>query len=166
MDATYNDLRTIKLKKLELKGSDGTHSYSKANAVITLAKNDAGSSPITNISITADETSSETAFATLFDETGNADNHKLSTTASDFLGCFAPTLCNSFVLRTTYDVYDKKDNLVRKDCVAENKLGIDPLVGTLMRGEIYTINITVQPTYLYVLSEPDPDPDNPTITIE
>ena len=69
----------------------------------------------------------------------------------------SPALSNSMMLVCTYDVYDKKNNLVREGCTAENKLPV-----SLVRGQMVTVNLTVNPTYLYVLSEPDLD--NPTIT--
>lgn len=79
---------------------------------------------------------------------------------SSFLGCFTPGSSSHFLLRSTYDVYDKAGNKIRKDCTAENKLS---LTSDLSRGKMHTVNITVTPTYLYVLS--DPDLDNPTVTI-
>ena len=71
----------------------------------------------------------------------------------------SPALSNSLTLVCTYDVYDKQGNLVRQECTAENKLQSV----TLTRGEWRTVNLTVNPTYLYVLSEPDLD--NPTVVI-
>jgi hypothetical protein len=64
-------------------------------------------------------------------------------------------------METTYNVYDRKGNLIRKDCKAKNVLNLP--TGGLTRGQKYTFNLTVNPTYLYVLS--DPDLDNPTITV-
>jgi hypothetical protein len=77
-----------------------------------------------------------------------------------------------FVLRTTYDVFDKKGNLIREKCQAENNILLikdgerDGLFDdeSLLRGHRYSINLIVEPTYLYVLSEPDVD--NPTLIIE
>ena len=56
--------------------------------------------------------------------------------------------------------------MIREGCKATNKLDARTLRGiTLVRaGEIYTIDLLIQPTYLYVLSEPDLD--NPTIMIQ
>lgn len=79
---------------------------------------------------------------------------------------FVPNVNSYFKLISTYDVYDTKGNLVRKNCVAENK--IDPFsifqTVSLGRRKLYTLNLTIEPTYLYVLSEPDLD--NPTVTVE
>ena len=72
---------------------------------------------------------------------------------------FAPGLSSNLTLVSTYDVYDSKDNLIRQNCTATNKL---PNLEAI-RGQRVLLNMTVNPTYLYVLS--DPDLDNPTITI-
>ena len=69
-------------------------------------------------------------------------------------------------MRSTYDVYDKQGNITRSNCTADNvldvpKLFIPELI--VQRGKMYTVNLTVQPSYLYVLS--DPDLDNPTIKL-
>ena len=79
-----------------------------------------------------------------------------------FLACTVPLSANTqFVMSATYNVYDRKGNLIRKACTAENVLNLP--TGGLARGQKYTFNLTVNPTYLYVLS--DPDLDNPTITV-
>ena len=57
-------------------------------------------------------------------------------------------------------VYDRKGNLIRKGCEATNK--IPDLEAS--RGQRVQLNLTVNPTYLYVLS--DPDLDNPTVKVE
>ena len=78
-------------------------------------------------------------------------------------------VADNLVLQCTYDVYDKNvttehldGNLVRANCVAENKLPENRVKAEVNQRTLLTI--TVNPTYLYVLSEPDLD--NPTITIE
>ena len=74
-----------------------------------------------------------------------------------------------FEMTATYNVYDRNGNLIRKDCEAKNVLKLTKsdsdqiLPGGLAHGQKYTFNLTVNPTYLYVLS--DPDLDNPTVTI-
>ena len=83
-----------------------------------------------------------------------------------------PGSTDNFILTTTYDVYDKdtsvkpEGNLIRKDCVAENAINpeIVERFPNLQAGELFTINLLIKPTYLYVMS--DPDLDNPTITIQ
>lgn len=80
-------------------------------------------------------------------------------------GYFVPSETTSssvFKIVTTYDIYDKKGNLVRSDCKATNKWS--PPVGlTIERGKCYTIRVTIKPTYLYQLS--DPDLDNPSFVL-
>ena len=66
----------------------------------------------------------------------------------------------TFTLRCTYDVYDTQGNLVRADCSAENKIAISQ---TFTQGTSYTIPLTIEPTFLYQLS--DWDLDNPTIVV-
>ena len=63
----------------------------------------------------------------------------------------------------TYDVYNKKGTKVRENCVAENDLsGLKDV--TIARGKKVVVNLTVEPTYLYQLSEDELD--NPTIKSE
>lgn len=164
VDATYASLRTIKLKKLEMKGFNGSTAVpSKVNATIILMKTNDGTSPLSEIQIAADANSSAVA-SEIF---SSSDGLQLpSDSFSDFLGCFAPGMCSVFELTSTYDVYDTSGNLVRENCTATNKLDISTIFNnsvTRDRGKILTVNLTVNPTYLYVLSEPDLD--NPTVTI-
>ena len=77
-----------------------------------------------------------------------------------------PKDVTSFVLTSVYDVYDKQGNLVRKECTAQNKLEISTLFDgqdATKPGWRYNVEMTIVPTYLYVLSEPDLD--NPTVVV-
>ena len=173
VDATYNALRTIKLKKLELRGYDteGNPTREKATATITLTATD-GASPISSVNIVADGTSSATAYTEIFTSSAPEGLELGSDFPEDFIGCFAPALCSSFELRSTYDVYDRKGNLIRQNNEIINKIDIRKIFdiskifdsSVLRRGEMFTVNLTVNPTYLYVLSEPDLD--NPTIKVD
>lgn len=159
VDATYNELRTIKLRKLELKATT-TGARAKYNATITLKKNDTGASPIKSVVFEPDLSSAVTsAYITLFDGETTLE----AITPSSFMGCFVPGASTYYLLRSTYDVYDRKGNLIRKGCQAEN--AIDVLerfnTSTVERGHMYSLTLTVKPTYLYVLS--DPDLDNPVV---
>lgn len=62
-------------------------------------------------------------------------------------------------ITSTYDVYDKNGNLIRKDCTATNSLKMTDMAP----GVYKQLTMTVTPTYLYILS--DPDLDNPTIEL-
>lgn len=63
-------------------------------------------------------------------------------------------------IESTYDVYDINGNLIRENCTATNKVWAqDRIPGTHKK-----LTLTVAPTYLYMLSEPDLD--NPTIEVK
>ena len=77
-----------------------------------------------------------------------------------------PEGITTFVLTSVYDVYDKNSNLIRKDCTAENTLKIKELFDgqtVTKRGNKYNVYMTILPTFLYMLSEPDLD--NPTVVV-
>ena len=171
VDAKYDALRTIKLKKLQLQS---TSMKNKVDATITVVANSEGNPPISSVSFTDASSSSPmgSGDGILFNDPTNPV--RLSTTASDFIGCFAPVLSSStspvFTLISTYDVYEKwanedDEHPIREDCTATNIITLSKLDTplTMTRGKMLTINLTVNPTYLYMLSEPDLD--NPTITI-
>jgi len=179
VDATYNNLRTIVLKKLELKAVGIKEKYDET---ITLTANETGDSPITSLSpFVEDPTSDEPSYITLFDgNTLDKGEYPLrgftlspSSYSSSMGGYVMPGNRLDFLLRATYDIYDKnpseghpEGNLVRQNCTAENQLNFGTLFRTaeLTRGQRYALHITVNPTYLYVLSEPDLD--SPRMVVE
>ena len=67
-----------------------------------------------------------------------------------------------FVLKTTYDVLDKKGNVTRSGTSAVN-IYESTKNEKIVQGTYFNIHITVEPTYLYQLS--DGDLDNPTLKI-
>ena len=150
MGADYAALRTIKLKSMTLQAPKAT-----ATATIVLTPNNTGENPIQGITFSTAGTSCSATFFT------NLEGQALSTSAYDCEATcyFAPAVADNLTLITTYDVYDSKGNKIRENCEATNNL---PSLGAA-RGQQVTINMTVSPTYLYVLS--DPDLDNPTITV-
>jgi hypothetical protein len=78
----------------------------------------------------------------------------------------APIGMTDFTLVCQYDVYDTNGNLIRENQTAENKINVNSLFTTtisLQRGTRYILYLTVNPTYLYMMSEPDLD--NPTIEV-
>lgn len=164
VDAKYNTLRTIKLKKLKLQTStDLGMVKKKTNVIITLKS---GANPIE--SVVFNPTGDEVADLNMAPEEGKV----LSTTPQDFIGYFMPAGVNTLVLTSTYDVYDKdtsvnpEGNLVREDCTATNTLvlseGFDG-ISLAARGKKYQVTMKIQPTYLYVMS--DPDLNNPEVVI-
>lgn len=178
VDAVYDALRTIKLRKLELvayANDSGGGVRAKFNATVTLRQNTLGNSPIVgSVLYTADESSAYVAPVPLYEWDGtpntatDLDNEVILNpdTPTQFMGCFVPGMNTYFKLRSTYDVYDKQENLIRQNCQAENTVDLRQLFSndlTTMRGHCYSITMTVQPTYLYMLSEPDMD--NPTVRV-
>ena len=152
IDEEYASLRTIKLKTMTLSTNIGS-----VDATISLTRNDIGSSPITDITYSLSGTNGA---AEIFSSEEGTALDKLTPLAIN--ACFTPlpTLSENLKLVSTYDVYDSKGNLIRQNCTATNQL---PDLGAV-RGQRVQVNMTVSPTYLYVLS--DPDLDNPTIKIE
>jgi hypothetical protein len=149
IDSDYALLRSIKIRKMELQTTTST-----VTAAIVLASNTTGSSPVQ--SATYSNLTGTHSSATFFDST---EGVALETTAlTEATCCFAPNLNNSLTLVTTYDVYDRNNNKI-SERTATNKL---PSLSAT-RGQRVSLNLTIAPTYLYVLS--DPDLDNPTITI-
>ncbi len=147
IDAEYAQLRTIKLKTMMLRTDKGS-----VNATIKLTHNDTGTSPISSATYTSEGTSYEVE---IFND---AEGIALDTETPLVINtCFAPDLSNNLTMVTTYDVYDRKGNLIRKNCTATNKV---PNLEAA-RAQQVQLNLTVNPTYLNVLS--DPDLDNPTV---
>ena len=171
LDPIYHGLRTIRITKVELTANN---IRDKVNLVITLTANNTGLNPLTNVEYQQLSSVGSNKTITLYEKTDDPtdfgevvphDGYK------DFLGCLVPGSTNNFVLTTTYDVYDTdtsvkpEGNLIRKGCVAENLINPDKVTDfpTLKAGELFTVQLLIKPTFLYVLSEPDLD--NPTITI-
>ena len=145
---TYDAVRTIKVKKMTLKLAD----ISSMRITVTLADNH-------GISAISYFTTGIAANSCIIE-----DEEKTLTTSPTVIcaGYIVPdnVLMSKLVLETEFDVYDKKGNKIAER-TATNKL-TTPLV-ELQRGEERTLMITVDPSYLYVLS--DPDLNNPTIKI-
>jgi hypothetical protein len=167
VDGDYNTLRTIKLKQLTLQtATESGLMAEKADVVVDLVANTMGINPISGLSYGATD---KGASVYLSDE-----GLTLTTSYQSFLSHFLPiTDVTKVVITCVYDVYDKDTsinpagNLVRKDCKASNTIRLSDIISYfpgVQRGWKYGINMTVKPTYLYVLS--DPDLDNPTVSVE
>ena len=161
--ADYAALRTIKLKSLQLNTQAGeTKTTKKTKITIKLKANDGSSSPIDTLTFTP--TGEEIDGGLEF--WSSTYGEQLTTDFKPFIGHFMPSRITTLILTSTYDVYDKKGNLIRQNCKATNTMVLqDLLTGQTVteRGKRYTIDMTIKPTYLYMLSEPDLD--NPTVTI-
>ena len=160
----YATLRTIKLKKLLLSTQVGTTtSKDHSDITITLKPNDGNESPITDISYapTADALDIDGGIEFWSSNTG-VD----LTTQQTFTGHFMPSDITTLDLTSVYDVYDTQGNLLRENCRATNTMTLYSLSNQdeAHRGERYTVTMTIKPTYLYVLSEPDLE--SPTVVME
>ena len=138
----YNVVRTIKIKSMKLQVADISH----YDADITLTEN-VGISSVTHTSTAG----SGTPELTLRDE-------ELTLTTSYV------TVCSSFIIPATslfdklslvieYDIFDKRGNKLAER-TATNSL-TKPLA-ELQRGEDRTLQISIEPSYLYDLSLNDP----------
>ena len=171
VDADYANLRTIKLKRLELSTMKGESATSqKTTITIDLKATEDGSvSPIQSITYTPQGGSAGSGHE--FWSSAAGEELETDYNSAPFTGYFMPDDITTLVLTSEYDVYDKETpepNLIRKGCKATNTLVLRDLMGPYFsgteRGYKYTLRMTIQPTYLYVLS--DPDLDNPTVTVE
>ena len=176
VDATYYALRRIRLTKLDLiayADESGGGVKAKYDATISLRKNETGSSPIVGSISFTPIGSANVDFTSLYEWNGavntqeHPDNEVILSpnTPTNFMGSFVPGVNTYFKLRSTYDVFDIHGNLIRKECRAENTIDLRKkfeISGT-MNGHCYSYTIKVQPTYLYILSEPDVD--NPTVVV-
>ena len=160
---SYDALRTIKLKSLRLKTLTSEATSTTKTDILVDLKATEGDDPIQSITYTP---RGEVITEPMEFWSSHA-GEPLTTEFSTHIGHFMPQDITTFVLTSVYDVYDKDDNLIRKDCMATNTMVLsDLLTGqtTTRRGCRYTINMTIKPTYLYVMSEPDLD--SPTVTVE
>ena len=164
----YSKRRFIKIKKLEL-----TSSYNLTGVTVRL------SADATDVSYSTEPVAADGSAptGTLYDfttEGSNSSGKDLSVGGTVFPGFFAPDdsklIASKLSLICTYDVYaydainNKIGTRVREDCVAVNSLSRITGLSSLTRGKRTTINLTVEPTYLYQLS--DDELDNPTISID
>lgn len=172
IDADYAALRTIKIRKLELvsySDDNGGIVRAKYDAVITLQKTTGASPIVGNVHFIPDENSAPVAPKEIYNWYGNPANYVTLTTStpSTFMACFVPGENTYFKLRTTYDVFDREDVLIRQECQAENTIDLrnsfDQALLSASRGHCFSYTIKVQPTYAYVLS--DKDIDNPELKI-
>ena len=163
LDETYSHLRQIKVKKVRLIPA-GNSVVNRVNIKVNIVANSEGKDPIStdaggSVVYTPQSTTSATP-VTIFD-----DEQQLTTTYQPVFGYICPADDTiegnkTFTLETTYDVYDTDDILIREGETARNAI---TLTGDVVAGRMRIVNITVQPTYLYVLS--NPDLDNPTFQI-
>lgn len=163
----YAKVRQIKLDTLQLRTQVGSEpTKQKTDITVNLQTTDGSTSPIQSISY------SPTAGSKDIDEKGltfwySQTGHPLTTDSQPFIGHFMPLNITKLILISTYDVYDLKGNIIREKCKAVNSVLLSELFTDQTkteRGKRYIVNMTIQPTYLYMLSEPDLN--NPEVVIE
>ena len=160
VDADYYALRHIKLKSVTLNYDNG-QGEAAANVNVTVRLRDGYGLGQSSVAYTP---------------TGNKASHTFLADGSTFLKSYAtaigsgvkcpPSLFDQagtyMTLTCTYDVCSTDDNnptVIRANCSASNKMR----VSGMEHGKKNTVTVTIAPTYLYVLT--DPDLDNPTIYI-
>lgn len=171
VDYDYSLLRTIVVKELHLATSDGTNLTRKMDVTVILSANSSGANPIESVTYTP--TSEEDTGTTIYAST---EGTRLTTSFTDsrFLTHIMPQGVRNLVMTWKYDVYDTNTNTkdnpagnrVRTDCTATNVLPMSEAIygfTQFERCKKYTVNVTVNPTYLYVMS--DPDLDNPEMKV-
>ena len=165
----YSQLRGIKVRNIKLIPEDGNNEVIETvTAKVTIVANNIGYNPIVpnytgeNVNIGGSVeykdfvTGTNPKPALLFE-----GEKELTLEPKTFMACFCPATNKKFTLETTYDVYDRKKNLIREGETARNAI---ELKRDMTAGQVHVVNITVQPTYLYMLS--DPDLDNPTFEVK
>lgn len=146
IDATYNALRHIKLKKVVLKSTN----VSEVNLTATLNMNTTGANPLATPSIPA---STGEAVLDLFTSDEGEQLQVADADAIEMTCYFPANMASTLSLVNTYDVYDAQNNLIRPDEEAVNTLS-DALSGA-QHGLKKIVKLTVNPSYIYVLSDGD-----------
>ena len=163
IDADYAQLRTIKITKMTLEAlsNDGTQTVGTVNATVNIQTNTTNTNPISSVTFTRN---AGTRSVTFFENTTTPLS--LTTSYQDAGFCLAPGDQHWFRLTTVYEVYNRDNKHIRTN-TATNTFNTanfkEHKITNTNPGLDHTIQIIVNPTYLYVLS--DSDLDNPTITI-
>lgn len=165
--ANYDALRTVKVKKMTLEALDASDKViSAVTATVNIEAKTTGSNPISSIAFT--RTLGDITPYTLYDDTANPLVLQTTPTAITRY-CLAPYNQVRFQLTTDYEVYDKptdtnaNPHLLKTHTGVKNKFTAAISSDKKYPGYEHTITITVNPTYLQVLS--DDDLDTPTINI-
>lgn len=158
INSTYNNLRDIHIKSVTFSLQDAK--TFEAN----VAYNDNDMSYLT--SWQTNENLNEKTVE-LFTDNSNKKTFlttsSSSTVAQPYGQCYIVPSQNgqditNLKMTVKYDVYDKKQQLVRQDATATNKVVVKVRGTTktkLEAGKNYQLNIQIIPTYLYVLSDND-----------
>ena len=163
IDADYAQLRTIKITKMTLEAlsNDGTQTVGTVNATVNIQTNTTNTNPISSVTYSCN---TGTRSVTFFENTTTPLS--LTTSYQDAGFCLAPGDQRWFRLTTVYEVYNRDNKHIRTN-TATNTFNTanfkEHKITNTNPGLDHTIQIIVNPTYLYVLS--DSDLDNPTFDI-
>ena len=163
IDADYAQLRTIKITKMTLEAlsDDGTQTVGTVNATVNIQTNTTNTNPISSVTFTRN---TGTRSVTFFENTTTPLS--LTTSYQDAGFCLAPGDQHWFRLTTVYEVYNRDNKHIRTN-TATNTFNTanfkEHKITNTNPGLDHTIQIIVNPTYLYVLS--DSDLDNPPFDI-
>ena len=163
IDADYAQLRTIKITKMTLEAlsNDGTQTVGTVNATVNIQTNTTNTNPISSVTFTRN---TGTRSVTFFENTTTPLS--LTTSYQDAGFCLAPGDQHWFRLTTVYEVYNRDNKHIRTN-TATNTFDTanfkEHKITNTNPGLDHFIQIIVNPTYLYVLS--DSDLDNPTFDI-
>lgn len=172
VDETYNQLRDIVIKRLELESYEDEaceNLMHKLKTTVKLRANNTYTTPIAeDIVFEQDQAAGIMEKVLIYNNPDavwtNSDdrlpsldnqNNKVYVEKSGYIPKSGTE--NFYKLTTTYDIYDKKGNLIRKDQSAENVLSPKILFNQpqLLRGYKYTLRMTIAPTFLYMMSDDD-----------
>jgi hypothetical protein len=153
IDAEYNQLRTIKPRQMVLNSIGRT----ALTVDISLAMNSTGTNPISDMDY--DITDTREGSVTLYAKS-ESESVALQENDDDAIvikGYFAVPdgYAQGMYVESTYDVYDKKGNMIDEGRVAINSL--KSILSNLQRGQKKVVYLTVNPSYLYILSNDDVD---------
>ena len=173
IDADYALLRTIRITKMTLEAlsDDGSQTVRSVDATVSIRANTTNTNPVTSVSFSRNTgTRSVTVFdkttTTNTDYTNGIELAKEKTDFQDVGYCLAPCDQRWFRLTTEYEVLDRTGKLIRTNTVPNtfNTANFkEKVINSTTPGLDHTIQIIVNPTYLYVLT--DSDLDNPPIGI-
>lgn len=172
VDETYNQLRDIVIKRLELESYEDEackNLMHKLKTTVKLRANNTYTTPIAeDIVFEQDQAAGFMEKVLIYNNPDavwtNSDdrlpsldnqNNKVYVEKSGYIPKSGTE--NFYKLTTTYDIYDKKGNLIRKDQSAVNVLSPKKLFNQpqLLRGYKYTLRMTIAPTFLYMMSDDD-----------
>lgn len=157
VDADYHALRHIKLKSVTLKYDNG-QGDAAANVNVTVRLRAGYGLGQSSVAYTPTGNKASHTFL----ENGSTALSDVAVPIGDPIKC-PPSLFDQagtfMTLTCTYDVCSTDGTTIRPGCTASNKMR----VSGMEHGKTNTVTVTIAPTYLYVLT--DPDLDNPTIYI-